>query len=798
MASHRLGKGISPDLDAVVLRQPDGTYAFAKGDTLDPLCEHTHGDFEALADWLQCIRVSGEVLCPTCAHANFETSRTPSKCVMCGRSALLTEEASAFHHRTRVFCEDECQRAFYADPVLPLAGVAPLGGFIIAGVLERKTLEQAREDPKKMSDKEIENRAVFFRDNGAVPRLIRDHQDSAVGFTGAVLPQYPTIFEVLESMIVIDEMCRTEMKIHYTYRRPIVLEKNVFEISSTDAFKGYAPILEARLAVKVAAMVFDNKEDRDQLKLLVNSSRLMTRHERTEGVLSTHLDDAAIAHIIARRDEYKKRLSYGSQALRVALEYAKNYRKFSNKDAASLLRRFAPLWDVILGKGNHYNFSTRRWNESVWQSAEEAILGEAGFTEIDVELLGHPLFFFPNYQGVNDVVAGMRVSALVHAGISPAFTTVVDYFACNADVNADPVDGVNMFVVQEAMDTQLSDYLRELTKKPFSTQVLLSIKSVLAQVLLALEAAQVHLQFVHNDLHTGNVMLGRAPNSGIPVDFLQFRRPGVLGSMFLPARSLPGSRVVRLIDFGRSRVNKPGYPNDRNPSYVVFNVDDRATQIFEKLQAEWRFDEHTDMRVFAWALASQLKSAWGGLLSRPDAPPDADELSRVLEMMTGMDQWYDATPMAFRAETWDDPDAPVFLETVVARILAAPSGRRLRTAVRVVVEHGRTQTKFSDWLNMFRVLESYGVRPQDHQQTDGSASLADVLNDPFFDEFRPGVLGMGEFEIDFVGDATRRPGDGPGIRLPPGSVPVGPERGRKRQATEEDRSSTKQGKQERR
>ncbi len=178
--------------------------------------------------------------------------------------------------------------------------------------------------------------------------------------------------------------------------------------------------------------------------------------------------------------------------------------------------------------------------------------------------------------------------------------------------------------------------------------------------------------------------------------------------------------------------------------------------------------------------------------------PDADELSRVLEMMTGMDQWYDATPMAFRAETWDDPDAPVFLETVLARILAAPPGRRLRTAVRVVVEQGFTQTKFSDWLNMFRVLESYGVRPQDHQQTDGSASLADVLNDPFFDEFRPGVLGMGEFEIDFVGDATRRPGDGPGIRLPPGSVPVGPERGRKRQATEEDRSSTKQEQQERR
>ncbi len=780
-SSHRVGESISPDCDAAVLRQPDGTYAITEAG--ESVCDHTHSDFEELADWLQRVRVEGEVLCPTCAHANLGTSKSPGKCVLCGRRAEWEEEGTAFSHRTRVFCSSECQFLFYAHPTMPLAGVAPGSTFVIAGILKNETLDEARANKRgNMSQKEITNRSLFYAPSGGVAKLIRKHiaQAPRIG-----LPEFPSIFQVLQSLIEVDELCQDELRIHYTYVRDINRDKGVFEFASTDAFKTSAPILSARLAIKMAELEYDKGTHRRQLKRLLDAKDLMMRHGRTEGIINETREYVSILDIIGDPNYYNERLSYGSQGLRVVLEYAEAFRTFSSDDADMKTTKFHELWRAILSdQSTLYDPNALSWDESVWQVAAQALRDEPGFVAIDTKLLASPLAVLLNYEAMNDVAAGMRVSALVHAGISPAFTTVVDYFGCNADERGQPLRSPNLFVVQEAMEKPLAHHIRDLAAGDFD-QALPHFKSILAQVLLAIEAGQEHLRFVHNDLHVGNVQLGAAPNAGVHVDYLQFRRPKLLGDMFIPAGILPNSSIVRIIDFGRSRANHPMQPHDRNPTHIIFGFSDQ--QSFKKIQANSEFDPWIDMRIFAYNLArSYLRRRWGGLFADIKVPqtPASSELLRVLEMMIGMDRWTDRTPMHFRAEDWEDARAEGFLNSVLTRVIAFPPGSRLLTLLQITSAQQHVPERAS-WLDNFYVLEAYGSRPGNHQALDGSAEPSAVLNDRFFDEFRPRGAAMDTFAVDFVGDATRRVGDGPGA--PQGSVPTGPERGRrKRQATEDD------------
>ncbi len=784
-SSHRVGESISPDCDAVVLLQPDGTYAITEAG--ESVCDHTHGDFEELADWLQRVRVEGEVLCPTCAHANVGTPKHLRKCVMCGQRAEWEEEAAAFSHRTRVFCESECQRSFYAHPTLPLAGVAPGSAFVIAGILKNETLDAARADRQgNMSQKEITNRSLFYAPSGGVAKLIRKHVAES---PRAGLPEFPSIFQMLESMTELDDLCQDEMRIHYTYVSDITRRKGVFEIASTDAFKTSAPILSARLAIKMAKLVADSGRHRDQIKRLLNAKDLMVRHGRTEGIIDEHMEYVSILDIVNNLDFYNLRLSYGSQGLRVVLEYAEAFRRFSSDDTDMKTTKFTVLWRAILGEQSElYHPGTFLWDETVWQVAAQRLRDEPGFVDIDTKLLGSPLAVLDNYEPMNEAASGMRVSALVHAGISPAFTTVVDYFGCNANERGEPQRDLRLFVVQEAMDKPLAHHIKDLSAGDFD-QALPHFQSILAQVLLALEAGQEHLKFVHNDLHVGNVMLGASPNTGAHVDYLQFRRPKELGDMFIPADILPDSSTVRIIDFGRSRVNHPMQPHDRNPTHIIFGLEFENQQDFKKIQANWEFDPWIDMRVFAYNLArSYLRRQWGGLFHDPTVPKTygSSELLRVLEAMIGMSAWTDRTPMHFRAEAWEDALAPSFLNGVLARIIAAPPGDRLYTLLQITAEQEHVADERVAWLDIFYVLEAYGSRPGNHQAYDNSPEPSDVLNDGFFGDFRPSGVTMETFAVDFVGDATRRVGDGAGP--PRGSVPSGPEKRRKRRATEEDES----------
>jgi hypothetical protein len=379
------------------------------------------------------------------------------------------------------------------------------------------------------------------------------------------------------------------------------------------------------------------------------------------------------------------------------------------------------------------------WNkENNTQAARDVVawLREEGKDRLEFNLDNYVSTFAhrENEEIINELAASLRVTALTRSGISPGFTPLLDYFICNVN-RVVPARGVRLmgrelagrlglFMVSELNDKTLEDFVPTfvdgIEHRTDRTQSFLTMaRAVLAHVLLTLEAGQSRLGFVHYDLHLGNIML---KDMGREQVTLQFRRPGEgAPDMFVPLSSTR-QKLVRLVDFGRARVEHPE-PREQDAPATFAKMAPRFTSP--------TFDRAVDMRYFAFEFVRT--SLWGldlleDLLTERDG--DARAFLDVVDRMVGMHTWQRFSFGESRNIAHMGPDE--------AMIPFREFLKRMRGATLEEVD-------------AFRKWEILRVRSD---RSDEDSTPGDVLNMPFFREYdRPPADAQ---TIDFIGDATRR------------------------------------------
>jgi hypothetical protein len=240
-------------------------------------------------------------------------------------------------------------------------------------------------------------------------------------------------------------------------------------------------------------------------------------------------------------------------------------------------------------------------------------------------------------------------------------------------------------------------------------------RAILAHVLLALEAGQSRLGFVHFDMHLGNIMLKGMGGEQVT---LQFRRPAEERDMFIPL-NLTKQNLVRLIDFGRTRAENPD--------------EEAAPATFAKILPGFTttvFDRAIDMRYFGFEfvrIALRGSDLFKDLLAGRDN--DTREFLDVIDRMVGMHTWkrFEYSESEKIAHVGPDEAMIPFREFLK-----------------------RTRAATPEQLDVFKKWEILSVR---HDRSDEDLGPGDVLNMPFFREY--GEPPDGEQTIDFIGDATR-------------------------------------------
>jgi hypothetical protein len=213
-----------------------------------------------------------------------------------------------------------------------------------------------------------------------------------------------------------------------------------------------------------------------------------------------------------------------------------------------------------------------------WIAARPALRAQAADLDIHTDL----------FEDVVEAAVAERLTVLEREGACKGLTPLRDVFVCDHPI-VSSTPGKYLFLVYETNMLSFEGF----PNVGVDVDVLLRVvSSIMAQVLLILEAAQHYLRFVHSDLHTGNVMLERFEG-----DFLRFVRPD--GRVVrIPAAHTNHLRV-RLIDYGRSRCDAPG---NGATERVAFNP-------FSPFGSE-DYDAEIDMRFLAHDVGVSL--VWPG------------------------------------------------------------------------------------------------------------------------------------------------------------------------------------------
>ena len=173
-----------------------------------------------------------------------------------------------------------------------------------------------------------------------------------------------------------------------------------------------------------------------------------------------------------------------------------------------------------------------------------------------------------NSENMNETVAGSYVSFLHHAGLAPAIAPVLDYFT--APVLDDTTSSLrNSFIVSPYYAYDFTAMLRgRCAQLPMhfdrpNKENLAFMRSMLAQILVTLSSAQHVARYVHYDLHSNNVRcdVARTGMREHNNESWRYRIPvgadKEMREVRIPA-SDTCSFVARLIDHGRTRVDRPG------------------------------------------------------------------------------------------------------------------------------------------------------------------------------------------------------------------------------------------------
>lgn len=267
-----------------------------------------------------------------------------------------------------------------------------------------------------------------------------------------------------------------------------------------------------------------------------------------------------------------------------------------------------------------------------------------------------------NNETMNDVVAGGHATFLHICNIASALTPMIDYFSSSTSGMSSTMGSGSrlLYSVYPFYRYSLANVLRTggalgiNFDKP-SAANLAVIRAMLGQMLVALSAAQHVAQYVHYDLHTANVLCDYT-RSGmaeygkeswryrVPVGLTEEGDDVTFKDVVIPAATT-SNMVLRIIDHGRSRIDRPGYWG--NPE-CASRIDARQYAV------NGTFDAGCDTRAFGhdfvfYTLASWIPTlckARSSRLAIPTLPPvaaslctDLADLVDVLEAMTGMESW---------------------------------------------------------------------------------------------------------------------------------------------------------------
>lgn len=200
-----------------------------------------------------------------------------------------------------------------------------------------------------------------------------------------------------------------------------------------------------------------------------------------------------------------------------------------------------------------------------------------------------PRNYIRNVENFRDVVVGSRLNLLVHIATATGFSRTVDWFTCH-DVEAPDRSEFKLYIIMDDLD---EDILPVVTGSPDPYM----FKGLLAQLLANLEVAQEMFGFVHNDLHSRNVMLAKTRRTRMrEAEIWEIGRPG--GEKLRIRRSGVDNYELKLIDFGRSRLHTPNF-SKLDAGLPTVRAETLYLPGLEHLGITERFNKSYDMRRFS-------------------------------------------------------------------------------------------------------------------------------------------------------------------------------------------------------
>ena len=215
----------------------------------------------------------------------------------------------------------------------------------------------------------------------------------------------------------------------------------------------------------------------------------------------------------------------------------------------------------------------------------------------------------------NEVRVGFFLNELLYAYEkipTHHFMQVIDWFV--SDTNLYPAKrghGPYQYFVSEKLDHKLKDFL---LKHPD----MLTLRCTLFCVAQALEAAWTTHKYLHYDLHCDNVMLKNVANSAEYHDKdYMYTRPSSKGTYRLPKKGLHDC-LVKIIDFGRNRMDIPSLPDDKRDLYSHIKKDGNPVHVHDKtlfFEAEGlgigsENNRIWDIRRLLWAMVFDLPALY--------------------------------------------------------------------------------------------------------------------------------------------------------------------------------------------
>ena len=316
---------------------------------------------------------------------------------------------------------------------------------------------------------------------------------------------------------------------------------------------------------------------------------------------------------------------------------------------------------------------------------------------------------------LNELLYGHRHVLSIH------FMVMVDWFQTSradlglysqGDSTRHPLrdDHYSQFTVAEYAEDDIFEFMQ-------NHPTMDALKGVIFQVFHALETAWITNEFIHYDMHTGNVMMKRTTGDESPLAGrnLLYKRYGYDEWFQLTDANL-GGHIVKIIDFGFSRICVPTNPAHLDEEHDYRHLHDKVVGV------EWR--------------AAQIHPDW------PNR--SADVRLFLLSLLRLQPAVWDAIPLEEREVFYRFVDDVLDFEYINALIDKAPTTWNDPKLERDAYNGVLTPADVLYAEDCFTFLTQFGGYARNYDNK--GFNVSEVLGHPFFDSLRRAPLSHSEGE----------------------------------------------------